>query len=104
MALPLVPAVWAGLGALLLQVVGSLVGRVLLALSLSLVTFIGIGAFVSVALGYAKTSLTALPPDIVAFLGLTKIDVAITMVASAITGRMVVQGIQGGSLRRWVTK
>lgn len=104
MALPLVPAVWAGLGALLLQVVGSLVGRVMLALSFSLVSFIGIGAFVNTALGYARDSFTALPPTIIALLGLTKIDVAITMVSSAILGRMLVQGIQGGMLRRWITK
>lgn len=86
----------------LLHLVGSMAGRVLVALGIGVVTYTGINA----GLNFAKSqALSALQnTEWVAVLSYMKVGVAINIVFSAILARAVIQGLQGDTVKRWVHK
>ncbi|MFT4248017.1 MAG: DUF2523 domain-containing protein [Pseudomonas sp.] len=86
----------------LLYLVGSMAGRVLVALGIGVVTYTGI----STAMTFAKTTaLSALAnTEWVAVLGYMKVGVAINIVFSAMLARQVINGLQSDTVKRWVIK
>lgn len=67
----------------LAQVAGSLVGRVLLALGISYVTFKGFGVATDFIKGQVQTSINSMPAEVVSLLGFLWVDKAISLVFSA---------------------
>lgn len=94
----------AGIAGGLAQAMGTLVGRVLVALGLGLAVYTGVSTAVDWLVSLAKTSLSGLPADVVAVAAATKIDVAISMVTSAYGVRMIMDGVTSGAVKRWVHK
>lgn len=88
----------------LLSVAGSVVGRVLIALSIGYVSYtgisIGLGAIATEIQGY----LTGAPATIVQVMYLFKVDVIVSILVSAITARLVLNGLTSGTLSRMVIK
>ena len=78
----------------------SLIGRVLVSLAISYVTYQG----VDLLLGSLKTAafsyLVFVPPDFLGFIGLARIGESISVVCSALTAKFVLQGMTGGSLTK----
>lgn len=75
----------------LLSICASMVGRVLLALGLSYVTYTGFDVGINWLLDQIKSNFTAMPAQIVSFLAWLWVDKAIAMIFSAYSAAMVVK-------------
>jgi len=98
------PAILAALGSLLLSLVGSAVGQVVAALGVGVVAYTGM----STTLDWLKTQLianfSALPVEVLGMLSVMKVGQCISIVFSAIAIRLLISGMTGGTVKRWVTK
>lgn len=86
----------------LVNIAGTLAGRVLIALGISVVTYSGLAT----SLDYLKTSavsaLTGLPSELVGILAVMKVGSCISIMMSAVTVRMTLNGLTGDTMRKWV--
>lgn len=98
--MPLLVALLGGL----VSIVGSVVGRVLLALGLSYVTFKGFDIGVEWLLSQIKSGVGSMPAEIVDFLAFLWIDKAIGVMFSCWSACMAVKMIGGGSITKLVMK
>ena len=98
------PVFIAAIGGMLISLVGSLVGRVLIALGISVITYTGLSASLDWMLSQAIAAFSGLPADIFSLLAYMKIGVCISIVTSAISARMLINGISGDTFKRWVLK
>lgn len=94
----------AGLLGGLLTICGSMVGRVLLALGLSYVTYTGFDTSITWLLNQIKTNFAAMPAQIVGFLAWLWVDKAIAMVFSAYSAAMVIKLGTSNKLTKLVRK
>jgi len=99
------PIFFATLWGAFLNIAASLVGQVLIALAVSVVTYTG----VSSTLGWAKTQLLTaiqgLPAEVIGMLSAMGVGVFISIVTSAITVRMTLDGLSAaGSIKKFVKK
>ena len=83
---------------------GSLVGRALVALGVGFVAYEGIDTLMTFIKVQALSQISSLPPALVGFIGVMKIGVVLSILLSALTTRMVVQGLSSGVLKGRVTK
>lgn len=86
----------------LLYLSGSIVGRVLVALGIGAVSYTGMSASInwakSEALGYISNS------QFVELLSYMKVGTSISIVFSAMLARLVINGLTGDTVKRWVMK
>lgn len=92
------------LGGLLLNLVGSIAGRALLALGMGYVTYTGFDTAVGFLLQQIKDNMAGLPVEIVQFLAFLWVDKAIGMVFSAYAAAAAIRLASSGSLTKLVTK
>lgn len=88
----------------LIQITGSLVGRVLVALGLSTVTYSGMSTSLTWLKAQAVTAALGLPPDVIGMLSVMKVGTSISIIFSAMLARMVITGLQGDTVKKWVLK
>lgn len=88
----------------LFNVIGTLAGKVLVGLGISVVTYTGLSASIDFLKAGAITSFSGLPVEIIGILSLMKVGSCISMVFSAITVRMTIQGMTGDTMKSWVKK
>lgn len=88
----------------LLNVAGSLVGRVLIALGLSVVTFTGLSTTLSWARTNVIGSFSSLPPEVVGMLSAMGVGEFLSIILSALAARLLLQGLTDGSMKKWVLK
>lgn len=88
----------------LIQIVGTLVGRVLVSLGLALITYSGISASVNYLKSSAVSAALGLGPEVVGMLSVLKVGVSINVIFSAMMARLLIQGLQGDTVKKWVTK
>jgi hypothetical protein len=88
----------------LVSITGSLVGRVLVALGLSVVTYTGMSATLGYVKAEALAALNGLPADVVMLLSYMGVGQFINIVTSALLARMVLDGLTGDTVKRWVMK
>lgn len=98
------PVFVAAIGGMLLNIVGSLVGRVLLSLGLSVITYTGMSVTIDWLKGQAVASFAGLPADVMGLLSVLRVGQCISIVASATLARMVVSGMGGDTFKKWVLK
>ena len=98
------PVFIAAIGGMLINIVGSLVGRVLVALGIGVVTFTGVNAALDELKVQAVQSFAALPPEVVGMLGMMKVGVSISIVTSAIAARLLLDGLTSDTFKRWTLK
>lgn len=98
------PAFLWALGSLLLQIVGSMAGRVLVALGVGVVTYTGMNASLTWLKQQAVASVTMLPADVLQVLGILKVGSCVSIVASAMVARLLINGVQSDTFKRWVIK
>lgn len=87
----------------LINIAGTLAGRVLLSLGISVLTYSGL----TVTLGWLKTgalaNLSGMPSTVLGIMALLKVGECISMVFSAILVRQTLNGLSaGGTLKKWV--
>lgn len=89
----------------LLELMGSLVGRALLALGLGFVEYAGISLLFDQAKSYAASAMSTFgSSDLVAWAGFFRIDQHITIIISAIGVKMIFNGLSGSRVRKLVQK
>lgn len=81
----------------------SLVGRIIIALGISFVTFTGITIAITSLKTQAIASVNSLPSEVLSFLGFLWIDKAMTIIFSAIVASLAMKSI-GGSVKKMVFK
>ena len=89
--------IWGGL----LNIVGTLVGRVFLAIGLGVVSYIGFGSILDQITSMGRNSLIGLPPELKQILGLLRIGEVFSMYSSAVSIKMIYQyGLSNGTIKR----
>ena len=91
------------LGALV-QIAGTLVGKVLLSLGIGYVAYKGLDASLAWAKSSVFANLAGLSPTTLQVLGVLQIGTAINILISALTARLVLKGMTGGALKAMVLK
>ena len=104
MALPLIPIIAASsIGGVLLTIVTSLVGRVLLALGIGLVTYSALDPLLEELRSRYFDQLSGLPADLAGFVGLLKLGDAVQIIFAALATKLALSSVQG-VVKRWVVK
>lgn len=89
--------IWGGL----VSIIGSLAGRVMLALGLGVITYIGFGSILSELTSIGRDSLIGLPDDLKKILGLLRIGEAFSLLVGTVTVKFMMNGFNGGRIRRF---
>lgn len=87
----------------LVSLVGPMVGRVLLAMGMSFVTFKGFDLVVSWLFDQVKTNLSGMPSEVVSFMAWLWVDKALSMIFAAYTTALAIK-MAGSSITKLVTK
>lgn len=87
-----------------LNIIGSVVGRALVALGLGVITFTGVSASIDWMKGQAITAILSLDPQVIQLLGILKVGTFISIITSAVAVRLLLNGVQSGTMKRWITK
>lgn len=98
------PVFVAAIGGMLINLVGTLAGRILIALGISVVTYTGVSTSLDWLKAGAITALGGLPGDMLGLIAYMKVGVCISIITSAIAARAVINGISGDSFKKWVMK
>jgi len=98
------PAFIAALIGALVQACGTIVGKVLVSLGISYVSYTGIDTSITWARDYLLTGLSALPANAVAVASTMKLGVCVSILTSALVARTVLSGLTGGALKRMVVR
>lgn len=98
------PVFIAAIGGMLINLVGTLAGRVLIALGISVVTYTGVSTSLDWMKAGAISALGCLPAEMLALIAFMKVGVCISIITSAIAARAVISGISGDSFKKWVMK
>ena len=98
------PVFVAAIGGMLINLVGTLAGRILVALGISVVTYTGINATLDGLKSQAISSFTALPPEVISMLSMMRVGQCISIVSSAVAARLLLNGLTGDTFKRWVNK
>ena len=101
MALPVIAASLIG-G--LISVTGTIVGRVLVALGVGVVTYTGVQLGIDSLLSNLDSAISGVPADILGLLGFMRVGEAINIIISAMSARMLLNGLQGDTIKKWVLK
>lgn len=88
----------------LIQIAGSVAGRVMIALGISVATYTGMSVTLTWLKTQAISSITSLPPEVIGMLSTMKVGQCISIVFSAVVARQVQQGLIGDTLKKWVLK
>lgn len=98
------PVFVAAIGGMLLNLVGTLVGRVLIAAGISVITYTGLSMTLDALKANALAAFTGLPPEVFALMGILKVGQCISILTSATAARLVLQGLTGDTMKKWVSK
>jgi len=98
------PVVVAGLIGGLVQATGSIVGRVLLSLGMSVVCYVGLDILTDFIIDEIWAALDGAPSMFLQILGVLQIATAINILFSAFLSRLTLSGLTSGVLSRWVAK
>ena len=89
---------WSIAGALL-NVVGTLAGRVLLALGIGFATYKGADIALVALMNQVKMSFTGVPSEVSGFLAFLWVDKALSLLFSSFTAALAIKTLAGASLR-----
>lgn len=89
---------------MLINIAASLVGRVLVALGMGIVTYTGINAALDALKTQAIQQFASLPPEVFGMLSVMKVGVAISIVTSAIAAKLLLDGLTSDTFKRWTLK
>jgi hypothetical protein len=89
----------------LINIAATLAGRVLIALGFASVTYTGLSASLTWLKSEALANINLLPPEVVGMLSYMKVGVALSIIVSALSARMVLDGLSaGGSISKLIKR
>jgi len=83
---------------------GTIVGKVLLSLGLGYVTYAGVDTGLAYAKAQMVGAITGAPAAVLQIAGLLKVGTCISIMFSALSTRLLIQGMTSGTVTRLVTK
>ncbi|MBS1771202.1 MAG: DUF2523 domain-containing protein [Acidobacteria bacterium] len=98
------PVFIAALGGMFINIVGTLAGRVLVALGIGVITYTGVATTLDWLKAGALSSLSGMPAEAVQLAGFLKVGTCISIVTSAMAARALIDGLSGDTFKRWVLK
>jgi hypothetical protein len=101
--LPIAPLIASALIGSLAAAASSLVGRVLIALGVSYLTFTGVDALLSNLTAAINSRMDGVPSDLAAWLGILKVQTSISILIAAFTTRLAMVAI-GGTFKKAVLR
>lgn len=84
----------------LVSIVGSLVGRVLMALGMGVFSYVGINASLDVFKRMFADAMSGVGGDIAGVCGMLKLDMCLSIFIAAALVKLVISGASGGTLKR----
>lgn len=88
----------------LAQAAGSIAGRVMLALGFGFVTYQGVGALLGWVQVTIFQNLAGMPPTVLQLFGILQIGTAINILFSAMSARLILNGLTSDTFKRLVIK
>lgn len=88
----------------LVSIVSSLVGRVIMALGMGVVSYVGINAGIGVFKTYFADAMSGVGVDIAGLCGVLKLDAVLSIFIAAGLARLVINGATNGSIKRLAMK
>lgn len=88
----------------LLQVLGTLVGRILVSLGIGYAVFSGVDTSITYARDFFLLRVSAMGGNAVAVASSLKVGVCVSIITSALTTRLLLNGLTGGTLKRFTLK
>lgn len=98
------PVFIAAMGGMLINVVGTLAGRVLIALGISVITYTGVNASLDSLKNQAIANFSGLPPELFSLIAFMRVGQCISIITSAIAARLLLDGLTSDTFKRWVLK
>jgi hypothetical protein len=96
--------IWTLLIGFLIEAVGTLAGRVMVALGIQVVTYYGFTAAINYGVSYITSSWVALPPIALQLLGTLRVAQDLAIIMGAISARLALKGLTADSLTFWVMR
>lgn len=96
--------VFLALIALLVRALGTFVGKILLSLGIGMVVFSGVDASIDWLRDQAIAHLNSTGGNTLRVISTLQIGKCISILASAYTARLVLNGLTGGTVKKWVNK
>lgn len=88
----------------LIQVLGTMVGKILVSLGIGYAVFTGVDVSIAYARDMFISRLAAQGGNAVAVASSMKVGVCISIITSALTTRLLLNGLTGGTLKRFTVK
>lgn len=86
----------------LINIAGSLAGKVLIGLGISVITYTGVSATIGWLKTGAISAFQGLPSDVIGMLSLMHVGSCVSMVCSAVVVKFTFAGLASDALRKWV--
>ena len=93
---------WSALLGGLINIAGTLAGKVLIGLGISVITYTGFSSSLDWLKGQAVASFSGLPVEIIGMLALMKVGTCISIVSSAIAVHAGLEGLLSDTVKKWV--
>ena len=100
----LISALASAFGGAILNIVGSLVGRLLVSLGIGVASYTGLTATMTWLKSGVSTAASGLNANVLGILSLMQVGSCISMVFSAMMIRFTLQGMQSDTIKSWVKK
>lgn len=88
----------------LIQVLGTFVGKILVSLGIGYAVFTGVEVSITYARDFVIARISSQAANTVAVASALKVGVCISIITSAITARLMINGLTGGTLKRFTVK
>lgn len=88
----------------LIQFVGTLVGKILVSLGVGYAVFSGVDVSITFARDFLLQKIAMQGANAVAVASTMKVGTCVSILTSALTTRMLLNGLTGGTLKRFVAK
>lgn len=84
-----------------LGIIGTVVGRVAVALGIGLISYVGYGSIIQEITSYGKDALIGLPDELKKILGLLRIGESFSLLTGTVTVKMIANGMKNGTIKRF---
>lgn len=98
------PVFLAAMGGMFLNIAGSLVLRVITSLGIGIASYTGMSASITWLKNEVVSNVSALPVDVIGMMSSMKVGSAVSIVFSAMLARLLITGMSGDTVKRWVIK
>lgn len=88
----------------LIEITATLAGRVMVALGIAAVTYTGMTSSLDWLQAQAVASFAGVGADVIGMLSHMKVGQFISLMSSSMVARSLINGVQGDTVKKWVTK